>query len=286
MKPQFIIGVGSQRAGSTLLHRLLETSSEIYMHPIKELHYFDTLFNVRKETVLHKFSLNQLNHEIERLVKAKNFAFMNKRYKNALRANFLLATKKVQQIDYVDLFRPCIQGHQLLGEITPEYMILPPIGIRKMRELTGNSKIILIARNPVKRFVSAFKLLTHGTALTHSQFEQELLKTLQHGGEWLAVQDALNDYETALFHYRQEFSQVLFISHDELIGSIETATKLSQFLGVELSLNTYQKTLSHKINALDETKDLSPETLHLLKNRYLKQQVYLDHIFGHNHCVA
>jgi hypothetical protein len=288
MKHRFVIGVGSQRAGSTLLHRLLETSAEIYMHPIKELHYFDTLYNVRHENVLHKFSTNQLNYEIDRLVKAKNFGFINKRYKNALRTNFLLSSRKIQHIDYLDLFRPCVQGYKLLGEITPEYMILPPAGISKMRELTGaETKIILLARNPVKRFISAVKLLTHGKSLDTQQFEQHLLTILHHGGEWLRVQDGLNDYEAALLRYQVEFKNVLLLSHDELIGSVdETAEKLADFLNINLSVAAYKKVASIKVNALDETKDLSLPTLELLQKRYLNNQAYLETVFGQGRCVA
>ncbi len=287
---KFVIGIGSQRAGSTLLHRVLEQCSPIYMNPIKELHYFDTLFGVRNPGVLHKFSVNQLNREINKIVKEKDFGFINQRYKNSLRANFLLATKKVQHIDYIDLYRPCVNSHEFLGEITPEYMILPQEGIKKMRETVGDdAKIILLARNPVKRFISAFKLLMHGRSdADKSLFEEEMLSILKNpNSEWLKVQDSFNDYELALSNYQQEFKHVLMLSHDELFGSVEeTAEKLSDFLELQLSLPSYKKIVGTKINALDETRDLSANTLALLEGRYLEKQAYLDKIFGNGFCVA
>ena len=44
---RFVLGIGSQRAGSTLLHHCLDVASDVFMHPLKELHYFDTLHGVR-----------------------------------------------------------------------------------------------------------------------------------------------------------------------------------------------------------------------------------------------
>jgi hypothetical protein len=68
MKPNFILGIGSQRAGSTLICRLLEKHSQIRMNPVKELHYFDTLLKIRKQNALTDFSLRQLDREVKRLV--------------------------------------------------------------------------------------------------------------------------------------------------------------------------------------------------------------------------
>ena len=283
-KNKFIIGIGSQRAGSTLLHRILEQCSPIYMNPVKELHYFDTLYGVRHPTVLHKFSTNQLNAEISRIVNAKNYGFVNPRFKNSLRTNFLLSTKKIQDIQYIDLFRPCVAANAFLGEITPEYMILPKEGIQKMRETIGDdAKIILLARNPVKRFVSAFKLLMHGHDSDHSRFEEKLLTTVATSEEWMKVQDAFNDYETALKNYQETFENVLMLSYDELVANAETTVeKLTEFLNLPVNLTNYKKITASKVNALEETKHISESTISMLKTRYLKYQTYLDNVFGEN----
>jgi hypothetical protein len=288
---KFVIGIGSQRAGSTLLYTILEQCTPIYMNPVKELHYFDTLFGVRHPNVLQKFSTNQLNLDIEHIVKAKELSFINRRFKNSLRTNFLLSSKKVQHINYLDLYRPCVSSNKFLGEITPEYMILPSNGINTMATMLGEeTKIILLARNPVKRFISAFKLFMHGKDDSDKRlFEEEMLRVLTQPGheEWLRVHDAFNDYEHALTQYRQQFKQVLMISYDELFGSVEdTAEVLSVFLELEISLPKYQKIVQTKINALEETSQLSEETLALLEARYSTNQAFLDKVFGKDKCKA
>ncbi|GAB6140413.1 hypothetical protein JCM14076_11420 [Methylosoma difficile] len=284
---QFVIGIGSQRAGSTLLHRILEECTTIYMNPVKELHYFDTLYKVRSEQTLRTFSLRQLEREISNISAATDFSFIDKRYKNFLRTNMLLAVKKVNTIDYIDLFRPCVIDHNILGEITPEYMVLPEKGINKMRETVGkDTKIILLARNPVKRFISAFKLMMINLpGADMSQFESNLLSILKDENEWLDIQDLFNDYELSLSKFQKHFSNVLFLSYDDLFGNVEkTADSLSDFLGISVSLPQYYKLINTKVNALDETKDLSRETVALLENRYSKQQAYLDKVFGDGGC--
>lgn len=286
---KFVIGIGSQRAGSTLLHRILDQCSPIYMNPVKELHYFDTLFNIRHPSILSSFSVSELNDNISQIIRAKDYAFIDKRYKNLLRTNFLLATKKVEQIDYLDLFRPCIQSNEILGEITPEYMILPDEGITKMREILGaDTKIILIARNPVKRFISAFKLLLYGIPNSEQLvFEHEMLTMLGDDGEWMKVQDAFNDYEKALRNYQRFFNNVLLISYDGLFCTVEdTVKQLSTFLEVNLSLTDYKNLIDIRFNTLNETSDLSKQTLSLLEARYTKNQAYLDSVFGNDFCKA
>jgi hypothetical protein len=34
---RFVLGIGSQRAGSTLMHHALEASTDVFIHPLKEL---------------------------------------------------------------------------------------------------------------------------------------------------------------------------------------------------------------------------------------------------------
>jgi len=286
---QFVIGIGSQRAGSTLLHKILEKTTTVYMNPVKELHYFDTLYKIRIEKTLKNFSKRQLEHEINRIVRASKFDFIDKRYKNLLRTSLLLSTHKVEQLNYIDLFRPCVADNNILGEITPEYMILPKEGIIKMRETIGdNAKIILLARNPVKRFISAFKLLISGLPdADMDKFEENILSMLESKGEWLKIQDALNDYQQALKNYQEVFDNVLLLSYDGLFGDAEkTANTLADFLGIAVDLSKYQQVIATKVNALEETKTLTDQTVSILTTRYASHQAYLDKVLGAGACHA
>ena len=91
---RFVIGIGSQRAGSTLLHNLLDESTSIFMHPLKELHYFDSLFHVRAREALVAFSRRQLDRQLDEIIAATQYGFIDKSYKCLLRTNRILASTR------------------------------------------------------------------------------------------------------------------------------------------------------------------------------------------------
>jgi len=278
--PKFIIGIGSQRAGSTLLHKILDECTEVFMHPIKELHYYDTLFNVRNESVLKKFSQIQVDREINRLVEENDHKYIDKRYKCYLRANHLLANQDVNKIDYLDLYRPCVIDNEILGEITPEYMILPEEGIKAMRDTLGeDTKIILIARNPVDRFISAFKLLKMYLNDNYAikNFEEDLHTTMQSMPSWVEQQDALNDYETAFSKYKKYFKDVLFIQYEQITTDKETFYhELQQFLNIQIDQDKFNSILDKKVNSIGETGSISEKTRQDLSDRYQSSTDFLN----------
>ncbi|MDO6463650.1 sulfotransferase [Pseudoalteromonas carrageenovora] len=273
-KPKFVIGIGSQRAGSTLLHRILDECTDIFMHPVKELHYFDTLYNVRHQDVLTKYSKAQLDREFERLIASKEHGYIaNKKYKCFLRTNKLLHENKVEDIDYKDLFRPCLMGNEMIGEITPEYMILPEEAIKYMAEVIGSeSPIILITRDPIERFVSAFKLLkVYGKEkVDMSNFEEELLSVFEEMPTWVDQQRKLNSYLEAENKYKKYFSSFLSITYEELISKDKLAiSKLESILNVKINQKKVDEILKVKTNQIGETKALSSKTLTALA-KYLE----------------
>lgn len=272
MKPKFVIGIGSQRAGSTLLHKILQECTEIFMHPVKELHYYDTLFNVRDASVLNKFSARQ----VENIIENENFT---KRQICNLRTNKILATTSIEKINYIDLYRPCILGKKYLGEITPEYMILPEEGIQKMRDDLGeNTKIILIARDPVERFISSFKLLKlyENREYDMKNFQKDLEETMISMPSWIKQQNELNDYETALNKYKKYFKNVLFMRYEQIITDKDTFYKeLKMFLDIEINKKKFDKILASKVNAIGETGNISDNIKEQLKVKYKNELDFL-----------
>lgn len=264
-RPKFVIGIGSQRAGSTLLHRILDECTDIFMHPVKELHYFDTLYNVRHPSILTKYSQRQLNRELERLIKADNHSYINdKQYKCYLRTNKILANNIITDVDYLDLYRPCILGSRVVGEITPEYMILPDEGVKLMAEMLGDdTPIILITRNPVDRFISAFKLLKlYGSDnVDMSNFERDLNSVFDEMPDWIKQQKKLNDYQSAILLYSKYFNNVICLSYEELVNDADKVISvLEDKLSVNIDKDKCKKILGVKVNQIGDTSSISQET--------------------------
>jgi len=277
---KFVIGIGSQRAGSTLLHKILNNCTKIFMHPVKELHYYDTLFNVRNPSVLKSYSNRQLDLMLEKVINSKQFNFIDKRFKCSLRTNKILSSQPIDLVDYLDLYRPCIRESEYLGEITPEYMILPEKGIKKMCEDIGeDAKIILIGRNPVDRFISAFKLLKmyNNPHYDMVNFQTDMESTMINMPTWIEQQDQLNDYEAALRKYRKYFKNVLFFTYENLVKNPERIRfSLEAFLEMKLDTNIYQQILSEKVNTIGETGVISEAMFAEFSKRYSNTLAFLN----------
>lgn len=269
--PKFVIGVGSQRAGSTLLHKILDECTEIFMHPVKELHYYDTLYDVRDSKVLKKYSQKQIEREIDRLIKCENFSYIDKRYKCYLRTNKILSKGGVRNVKYIDLYRPCVMGNDFLGEITPEYMILPEEGIEHLRKDVGDAFIILLTRDPVDRFLSAYKLLK---AYNNDFYDSEHLsdsirKDMELMPVWMKQQDLLNDYKSAELKFRKFFNNVLVLSYEDLVKNPERfISQLSGFLDITFDSEKVKSVMAHKVNSIGDSGVIDSSLKNDLYQRY------------------
>jgi len=282
---RFIIGIGSQRAGSTLLHRLLEASSEIFMHPIKELHYFDTLYGYRSQQALQDFSTRQLMREIDHIISSKNLNFVkNNRYKCYLRANKLLAKTSIEKIDYLDLFRPNLQNNFLLGEVTPEYMLFDEKSVEKMQKVIGeNAGIILICRNPVKRILSAVKLMNsyNNLNMDNEKANKWIQQMFDSENFWIKAQDRYNDYQKTINLYSKIFPNFLAISYDELINNPkDVAEKISSNFSIKINLDVFERESLFVANDLGENFSFFSETIKNIEKRYQKNMHFITEYFG------
>lgn len=269
---KFVIGIGSQRAGSTLLHKVLSECTSIFMHPIKELHYYDTLFGVRKPDILKEFSQRQLNRELDRLAQSDSHGYIDKTYRCYIRANKMLANNDVANIDYYDLYRPCIAENRLIGEITPEYMVLPEAGVQQMAEDLGKSTpIILISRDPVNRFISAFKLLKvySGDNYDKNKMSEDILEVIDTMPEWIDQQIALGDYNSAQSLYERYFDNVLLLSYENDLNKPNLlGNKLQECLDIKVDRRTLRKITKTRLNKIGESGEVSPEVMSRLKELF------------------
>jgi hypothetical protein len=147
--PDFI-GIGAQRTGSTWLYRCLSKHPEIWMPPIKEIHFFDwldnpTKFSRRKKKYFRDLRKRYKFYKLPRSEKKKNRP--NLRWD----MNYFLSRRDIQW--YSSLF---YQGvNKITGEITPEYMMLTKKMVEDIYTYNPKLKIIFIMRDPIDRVWSA-----------------------------------------------------------------------------------------------------------------------------------
>ncbi|MCB2185370.1 MAG: sulfotransferase [Deltaproteobacteria bacterium] len=143
VRPGFLI-IGAQKAGTSWLASRLAGHPEAWLPPIKEVHYFDGLWNLEMVTA-------QFNHFLAREV-APGRAF-NGEILDFFR-RFVLEGPK-DDAWYRGLFTAA--GPRLAGEATPAYSILPPADIARVHALLPRVKVILLLRDPLERAWSHFK---------------------------------------------------------------------------------------------------------------------------------
>lgn len=259
-----LLGVGSQRAGSTLLYRLLHQSVKgLFMHPVKELHVFDSRHHLRPRQALKTFS----RHQLERLKQQHGDLAMaqttgSKRLTCEIRTNMILSERDINNVDYVDLFRPCLIHHHWVGEVTPEYMLLNEEQLKGVRDqFPGRIVPVLMVRNPAKRFLSAYKLRHFymrpaGQPMPDNDTLLSNLNLLldQHEEDgWFKAQLRFNQYREA-----QQRLEAVF-GNDAVVLSLDTLTQqpeqafqiLEELIGLGLDRTAAITCLQQKVNETD-----------------------------------
>lgn len=145
--PHFLC-IGASRCGTTWLHENLARHPQLWLPPVKELRFFDTF--------LHREwnGLPLILRDAHSRLRARRYAHQQFRLLRRRRwprdlgwaiRYFLLPPGNRW---YKSLFP---QGHKVCGECSPTYARLPGRGIRRVRELLPDVKLIYLCRNPVHR---------------------------------------------------------------------------------------------------------------------------------------
>ena len=255
----FLLGIGSQRAGSTLLSRLLGKHPQVAIHPIKEVHYFDTLFDVRSEELLKRFSGERLTTAINRICQSKDHKFMSARWKWQLRSDFELFSKKITDIDYSNLFTESAETNYLknrsfIGEITPEYMLLDETQVATIKDVIGGDALIfLLCRNPLKRMISSFRLIVNFNCPDKSQDElhQIFINLIETQHPWFLRQIKYSHYSQAYKIYKSHFSKVLVLCFDDIVQNPSyLLAQLSEFVGLDYRTTVKLGFFKRKVHTL------------------------------------
>ena len=135
--PDFLV-IGAQRAGTTWLHRVLQQHPNLWLPPVKELHYFDKLET--KWTILDAKERRRVG--FRGLLRIDPWFF---RYWLIRRSDAW----------YEGLFRGAQRKGLLTGEITPAYATVDEGVLRRIQRTNSKIKLVFVMRDPVERAWSA-----------------------------------------------------------------------------------------------------------------------------------
>lgn len=146
--PSFL-GIGVPRAGTSWLYAALQHHPKLWLPPIKELHYFDSLADSLDEGFdLPKMSYRVRKHGRQRL---KSYLSAPRHFTTSLAWDLRFFFGDGSQEWYVALFTDAARRGYFVGEVTPAYALLPPEIIRNIYNISPRARIILILRDPVSR---------------------------------------------------------------------------------------------------------------------------------------
>jgi hypothetical protein len=177
--PTFI-GIGAQKSASTWLHSAIATNRDVFLPPVKELHYFDRIDpNIRhlrgqdvdpgaRGVSVYKKSKGRFRRNLDRVA---GYAARGEISNLLFYYRFLYGKRSMEW--YAGLFPA---RYAVRGEITPKYALLSDEIIAKITAAFPDVKIIYLLRNPVDRAWSLYRyqFTRSGQALDLSRIDQVL----------------------------------------------------------------------------------------------------------------
>lgn len=269
--PGFVC-IGAQKGGTTWLYENLNRHTDVWMPPIKEIHYFNRLcVNNRllgDWTVPHACSVSRY------LKTLAQFKF------NDLRWMLTYFEFSMQSQNYLGLFDKKYTGQRISGDITPAYSTLEENGVRYASEiLDPDVPVLFIIRNPIHRSWSVLKMvLRYQNRNVESITDVELIELLNKPNIMLG-----SEYVRTITLWRKYFKNFHVLTYDELcVAPRELLSRVSEIIGIA---DQWDENVIKKQVWADKKKIPVPESvLKVLTEQYTDEIESLDKLIDFD-CV-
>jgi GT2 family glycosyltransferase len=232
--PDFLC-IGAQKAGTTWLDSNLRRHPQVWLPPIKELHYFSAAHIADNlswaSSNRRKWGIKVLRDYLKRVAES-DWDY-----------RFIAGVADIISGDPSDEWYGNIFSHagpnQVCGEITPAYSLLPRAGMEHVKRLMPDLKLLIMLRDPIERSWSHLRMLA-GPSGTREN------KALIRSATSPAVAERSN-YPKILNQWAEYFSEdrFLIVFMDDIVSFPDRVLRnICEFLGVE-----YQKEWYPRLNA-------------------------------------
>jgi len=271
--PDFLC-IGAKKSATTWLFWVLEHHPDIWIPPVKEIHYFN---DDSSSSIINRFLRNNnknfiKNYLIKRVLRN---LLIHKDLKNTL-WYYRLIFKKRDDKYYFTLFRK--NNDNLCGDITPDYAIINDESVRKIQNIMPNVKIIYIIRNPIDRIWS------HISMKREKKGQSDILKT-----DAVTVKKLIDSkttsrhsmYEKNLNIWERIFhKQQMYIGfYDQLLENPSAFIEdICRFLNISFPDSIVKLNLNKRINASNSS-DIPDDLHNYLFDKYSGELEYLNNRF-------
>lgn len=156
--PDFIC-LGAQKAATTWLTQTLRHTPNIWLPPIKELHYFSQLYNRDARDYAPAHRAAQVD---EYKTFFPNLQMSPRKRQLTTELLDILSSPKVNDQWYGSIFR-CAPNYCVAAEVCPSYMNIPISGMHHLLSLAPAVKLLILVRDPIDRCWSHMRMhMTRG----------------------------------------------------------------------------------------------------------------------------
>ena len=142
----YFVCIGAQKSGTTWLARVLQDHPELFLTPVKEIHYFDHIQGITEHLGASKRRSRYRKYHQRMWTQWTQFSRHRQQW--AWYRDYM--SSPIDDAWYTRLFTHRGSA-RFAGEVTPEYAILGPKGLAHIRRLAPEARVLFIMRNPVER---------------------------------------------------------------------------------------------------------------------------------------
>ncbi|WP_198007894.1 glycosyltransferase 61 family protein [Methylovulum miyakonense] len=242
---RYVIGIGAQKSGTSWLADYLSGHPDVFVSPIKELHFFDSLYRPELCAGLERRLIKafvDVSHKIEMVDVLKD----TRRFK---RFRVLSSRAKMGgDIErYRNYFKDLANNESVFCEVTPEYALLDQAGYQAIKSLADDVRLIFLIRNPIDRFWSAVRMRAKGNPQINIVNDFESFLEKPHFYE-------CTDYEKTLSTVYKVFpKERVFVQFYEQLFDPNVISQLCRFCGIDfIDPDTEKRVLEGVPSALTE----------------------------------
>lgn len=268
MKPDFL-GIGAPRSATSWLHRMLAAHPQLWLPPVKEIHWFDVqrpasrpLYPVPgadPAAIARRFRRDHQRLLLRSLARSLRRGTLTRR-ELAWTARYLGGRRSDEW--YASLF----PRGRIAGEITPAYMFLPRPIVEAASRGSPGLRVLLLLRDPVDRLWSGARRFALGPGGFGEENRRRVLAHVDAPGVRLRT-----DYVGALEVWRSVLGRErVFVGFYDDVAERPAALlqRALRFLGADPDAPGFAPDLERRPNAGREL-EIPPEIAALLAQRCL-----------------
>ena len=254
--PDFVC-IGAQKAGTTWLYENLARHADVWLPPVKELHYFD---RVRTNEIL----LGDWDLPHPEGIYSRYFKDQFPPNLNTIRWLRQYYRYKHSKNWYLSLFDNRYTQGKVCGDITPGYSTLDDSGVNFAKKVLGSeTPIIFILRNPIERSWSSAKMMFRYYKIDYKNGNYtdiaNLLKKPQ-----ITLR---SDYANIISRWQDCFKNVHVLTYDKICSSpTDFLEDISQLINIRNQWD--QKIISKRVWSDKENTPIPANIYEILREQY------------------